>query len=336
MGQDEDRGQAPEDTYKTGVVIGKFYPPHRGHIYLIDAARSRVERLTVIVCDREGQTIPGDLRAVWLRELRPDVNVKVVEDIYDPDDSAVWAARTIHWLGYVPDAVFTSEDYGEPYARLMGSRHVLVDRDRAHVPCSGTAIRQAPLSHWDCLEPPARAYYAKRVCVVGAESSGSTTLARSLGEHYRTPWVPEYGRAYWEAKMLRSDPSDAGWRSEEFAHIAREQSWREDLAAREANRVLICDTDAFATTIWHERYMGRTSAEVAAVAAGRRYDLYLLTDVDIPFVQDGTRDGERMRAWMHRRFADELARRAAPYAVVSGPHAERMRVATGLVDALLG
>ena len=62
---------------------------------------------------------------------------------------------------------------------------------------------------------------------------------------------------------------------------------------RIANRVLICDTDAFATAIWHERYLGVPSAAVLAVAAGRTYDLYVLTDVDTPFVPDDIRDGER-------------------------------------------
>ncbi|HKO23198.1 MAG TPA: ATP-binding protein, partial [Chloroflexota bacterium] len=113
-------------------------------------------------------------------------------------------------------------------------------------------------------------------------------------------------------------PDAGAWRSEEFVHIAREQCRRENEAARQANRLLVCDTDAFATTLWHERYVGTPSQAVAAVAAGRRADLYVLTDVDIPFVQDGTRDGEHLRHWMHDRFIAELTREGHPYIVVSG------------------
>ena len=207
----------PERTFATGVVIGKFYPPHNGHTYLIDVARTHVDHLTVIVCDRAGQTIPGQVRAAWLRDLHPDVEVICVDDVYPPDDSRLWAELTIRWLGYAPDAVFTSEDYGDAYARFMGSVHVLVDRTRATVPRSGTDVRADPLACWEYLAPCVRAHFCKRVCVVGAESSGTTTLAAALAAHYNTVWVPEYGRAYYEAKIRR--PDAGAWRSEEFVRM---------------------------------------------------------------------------------------------------------------------
>ncbi|MBV9849921.1 MAG: adenylyltransferase/cytidyltransferase family protein [Armatimonadetes bacterium] len=61
-----------------GLVIGKFYPPHRGHKFLIETARAQVDHLTVIVCDRDTQTIPAERRAAWLREIHPDVDVTVI------------------------------------------------------------------------------------------------------------------------------------------------------------------------------------------------------------------------------------------------------------------
>jgi NadR type nicotinamide-nucleotide adenylyltransferase len=229
--------------------------------------------------------------------------------------------------------VFTSEDYGDAYASFLGATHVLVDRERRHVPCSGTAVRADPLGHWDCLEPCVRAYFVKRVCLVGAESTGKTTLARALAEHYGTIWVPEYGREYSAIKMQSADAE--AWRSEEFVHIAAEQSRREDRAAREANRLLICDTDALATGIWHERYMGTPSLEVEALAAPCRYDLYLVTDIGTPFIQDGTRDGEHIRHWMHARFLEELERQGRCFALVSGSHQERMTAAIEHIDEIL-
>ena len=195
----------PDLPFRTGLVIGKFYPPHRGHSYLIDVARSQAAHVTVIVCDAAGQTIPGRLRARWLCEAHPDVEVRRIDDIYPPDDSRIWAAQTLRWLGYAPDAVFTSEDYGDRYAALMGSTHVKVDRARLVVPCSGTRVRDDPLAWWEYIAPPVRAYYCRRVCMVGAESSGTTTLAAALAAHYDTAWVPEYGREYAEAKMRRPD-----------------------------------------------------------------------------------------------------------------------------------
>ena len=75
--------------------------------------------------------MPGELRGDWLREIHPAATVLVIDDRYDEADTAVWAANTVRWLGGPPDAVFTSEDYGDPYARLMGCTHVLVDKARS-------------------------------------------------------------------------------------------------------------------------------------------------------------------------------------------------------------
>jgi NadR type nicotinamide-nucleotide adenylyltransferase len=171
----------------------------------------------------------------------------------------------------------------------------------------------------------------KRVVIIGSESSGTTTLARALAEHYRTVWVPEFGRTYSEGRQYVGQP----WRSEEFVHIATEQIRMEDALARLANRVLICDTDAFATSIWHERYMGAPSEDVKAIAATRRYDLYVVTDVNIPFVQDGIRDGESFRQWMQGRFIEELSKTSTPMIVVSGPHEDRFAAAVKRIDQIL-
>jgi NadR type nicotinamide-nucleotide adenylyltransferase len=195
-----------------GVIVGKFYPPHRGHKYLIDTGQAQVDRLTVIICWKPGENPPGWLRAAWLKEIHPEVKVIALEDTLPGDDSRAWAENTIKVLGYVPEVVFTSEDYGYPYAAFMGSRHVQVDKARRVVPVSGTAVRANPLKCWDYLEPCVRAFYARRVCLVGAESTGKTTLAAALAAHYRTNWVAEYGREYSEKKLLSDHPLH--WESE--------------------------------------------------------------------------------------------------------------------------
>src|SRR3954466_8560473 len=82
-----------------GVVIGKFYPPHRGHKLLIETALARCESVMVIVCERMTDTIPGELRGGWLQEIHPKANVMVIDDRYDEKDSLVWAKNTIRWLG---------------------------------------------------------------------------------------------------------------------------------------------------------------------------------------------------------------------------------------------
>ena len=325
-----------------GVVIGKFLPPHRGHSYLIDTALAGADRVAVIVCDRADDPIPAEARAGLLRELHPAADVLVTRDDI-PDDrgaatSRAWAERTVALLteryGHGPRVAFTSEEYGPRWAAYMGAEHVSVDPDRRRYPVSGTAVRADPWAQAEFLAPGARAWFVSRVCVLGAESTGTTTLAADLAGHYGVEWVPEYGRAYCEQR-----PGPIEWRSGDFLHIARQHLADEDAAAlragRRARRLLICDTDALATSVWHERYLGAPSAQLAALARSRRYTLYVLTCDDIPFVQDGTRDGEHVRGAMTSRFREVLAARPEPWLEVRGGRAGRLAGATAAIDALL-
>ncbi len=318
--------------FKTGVVVGKFYPPHRGHKYLIDTAIAQSERAVVLVTDTPNLDIPAETRAGWLREIHSKTEVHIIPDICKDNDSLAWAKHTIDFLGYTPDAAFTSENYGAPWAKAMGCEHVCVDKARITYPVSGTKVRANPMKNWEYLEPPVRAHYAKRVCVLGAESTGTSTLAKDLAGHYSTAWVPEYGRVFSEGKYTAPGVE---WRTEEFVHIATQQAAMEDWLVRSANRVLICDTDPFATGIWHERYVGVASPEVEAIADSRQYDLYILTGDEIPYVQDGIRDGEHIRRQMTRRFEQALSESSRRYIKVIGTRNMRLREAIKAIDSII-
>jgi NadR type nicotinamide-nucleotide adenylyltransferase len=319
-----------------GFVVGKFYPPHRGHRHLIETARRCCDRLVVLLPHHASQKIPGELRRAWLEEIHPDCEIHLVPDELD-DDAEQWARFAIGHLGRAPDVVFSSEDYGPPFAAAIGCRHVMVDRDRAAFPISGTAVRSAPLENLEWVEPCVRAYLVRRVVLIGAESTGKTTLARMLAGRYETAWVEEFGREYWQAKLGGEPAPEAllEWTSEEFREIAARQQERENGLARTANRVLLCDTNAFATGTWHERYLGRRDEEVDAIGRRDRVDLYLLTEPDFPFVQDGWRDGESIRDWMHARFVEQLAALPVPAVRLRGPLEARLAAATAAIDDLL-
>ncbi|GAB3137024.1 AAA family ATPase [Microbispora hainanensis] len=356
--------------YAHGLVIGKFYPPHAGHHHLVDTAAERCALVTVVVAASSVESIPLALRTAWLREAHPQPHVvvaPVVDDIeIDYDDPEVWAAHVEvfrHALalahgGLAPDvdAVFSSEAYGPELARRFGGAHVAVDPDRIRYPVSGTMVRDDPVSAWPWLSPAVRAHLARRVVVLGAESTGTTTLARALAAHYAarggvwaaTRWVPEYGRTYCEEKLALArrtakaagapEPwlDDLEWRPEEFRLIAHRQLGWEEAAARTGSPVLFCDTDALATALWHERYLGAVSSEVLRVHERARHDLWIHTSVDgVPFEQDGWRDGEHVRHGMDRRMRAELADRGLPHVVVSGPPEERLATAVRVVDDLL-
>ena len=318
--------------FDLGVVIGKFLPPHRGHRFLIETALSRCERVVVIVCGKPVAPFPRELRAGWWGKIGPAAEIMLIDDRYDENDSRVWAENTIGWLGRPPDVVFTSEGYGDAYAGHMGCVHVCVDPGRVTIPCSGTAVRSDPFTMWEFIDPPVRAWFVKRVVVVGAESTGTTTLAMDLAQALKTEWVPEYGREYSEKKQAAGDEI---WRSNEFLEIAREQTRMEELAVRQANRILICDTNAFATCLWHRRYMGFDHELLEEFAKRGRADLYLLTGNEIPFVQDGLRDGEHIRPEMHQWFEEALARQPVPWVRIRGSAKERLNLAMKSIQELL-
>ncbi len=87
---------------------------------------------------------------------------------------------------------------------------------------------------------------------------------------------------------------------------------------------LVADTDPLATTVWHERYVGTRSPAVEGLARSRPPHLYVLTSDDVPFVQDGLRDGEHLRPWMTGRFREVLAGQDAPWLEVRGSVPERL------------
>jgi NadR type nicotinamide-nucleotide adenylyltransferase len=319
----------------TGLVAGKFDPPHRGHALLIDTARARCDRLIVLLFDYEGQTVAPDLRAQWLREIHPGLDVRIFSTFnyprITPEDAAREAARVREFLGEPVHLLFTSEDYGEMLAAQLGARHFNVDRERALVPISGTMVRRAPAAMLDWLEPPVRAHYVPRVCVVGSESTGKSTLCARLAEHYATAWVPEYGREY-SLEKLRNG-LQGQWVDDEFVHIAFEQQRREDDAARYANRVLICDTDALAASVWSERYLDRVPTRWPLPPS--RIACYLVPYPDVPFVADAIRDGEHKRYWMYERLIALFTQLGRPFTVLRGTYEERGAQAIALLDALL-
>ncbi|MEU8391632.1 AAA family ATPase [Micromonospora sp. NPDC048843] len=333
-----------------GMVVGKFYPPHAGHHALIRAAAARCAEVTVVVAPSRRESIPLPLRLDWMREVHADTPWVRFVGRYDDHpvdyaDPAVWDAHCAVFREAVGpgsvDAVFSSEAYGAELARRFDAVPVSVDPDRRTVPVSGTAVRADPAGHWRWLSPPVREWFVRRVVVVGAESTGTTTMAAALAGHYGTSWVPEYGRELTARKLARlrertpeATVFDVTWDPDDFRAVVREQQAAEDAAARTSGPLLVCDTDARATAVWEERYLGSASEEVRAAA--RRPALYLLTDHrGVPFTDDGLRDGEHLRAWMTERFRAELAGCGVPVVELAGSHAERLARAVRACDDLL-
>ncbi|MAP93446.1 MAG: cytidyltransferase, partial [Ponticaulis sp.] len=187
--------------FRHGLVVGKFWPLHAGHSNLIQTALSRCERVTVQLLVHPEEDIPLETRANWIREIHPEAQLvtgmdDVPTDFEDPD---IWDRHMaiIEGLLDAPvDAVFTSDEYGGELAERLNAHWVQVDAGRRLTPVSGTAVRADPIANWQFLHPAVRQYFCRRVIVLGAESTGTTTLALALAEALDCPYVPEYGREY--------------------------------------------------------------------------------------------------------------------------------------------
>lgn len=169
-----------------------------------------------------------------------------------------------------------------------------------------------------------------RVCLLGAESTGKSTLARALATRYGTLWNPEYGRPYTQIGR----PPQAPWTSWEFTHIARIHCWYEDFLATMARRVLFADTDAFTTAVFHEVYLG-TPATGFEDLVDRPYDLFVVCGLDVPWRHDGIREFEEQRRWMQERYLERARTSGRRWLVVEGPLERRVEEAAGAVDEVL-
>ncbi|MEG2803129.1 AAA family ATPase [Stenotrophomonas sp.] len=338
------------ERFRTGLVVGKFSPLHRGHQALIDHALARCER--VLLLSWSQPELPGceaARREAWLQALYPQVDRLVLDaarlaalcaqrgvpmrplpDNGDDDASqrafVAWVCSTL-WQCRV-DAVFTSEAYGDGFADALAAHfsaqagtswpvaHVCLDLARRTVPVSGTAVRRDPHAQRAHLDPRVYADFVGRIGLLGGESSGKTTLAAALAGRLQTTWAAEFGREHWEARGGALGYDD-------LLHIAQVQVRREDTLAAQAHRWLVCDTTPLTTLLYCNAMFDRAEPALH-VLAQRRYTHLFLCAPDFPFVQDGTRRDDAFRQAQHRAYRQALAARAMPFTAVSGTLEQRM------------
>jgi NadR type nicotinamide-nucleotide adenylyltransferase len=174
-----------------------------------------------------------------------------------------------------------------------------------------------------------RAARLRRVALIGAESTGKTTLAARLAERYDTAWSREYARDYCAAKGAELEPAD-------LVAVARGQARLEDRAAARARRLLILDTDLLSTVVYSRHYFGSCPEPVEAQARRRRADLYLLLGPDVPWVADPPqRVQPQRRLELHAALRAQLDAWGARWVEIAGPWPRRARQARHAIDRLL-
>lgn len=341
---------APPSTFRRALVVGKFIPPHLGHSALIDHASAVASAVTVVVCDRSGQLPTAGQRASWLQAEHPTADVVIIADICPhpstspcpPECSPAWAAQLTQ-LGLTTDVdcVVSSEGYGPLLAAAIGATHQPFDPDRATVTISGTQVRADLAASWALLPQATRVGLHRRVVVLGAESTGTTTLARDLAAAAEAPLTHEEGRTYsWRLAAEIGALDQVVWTQQHFWQIVLHQRQAEALAAAAASATsrhgpwLVCDTDALATVAWWERYLpDEPVAALSTAAHATLAELYVLTSPDgVHFEDDGMRDGEHLRHQMHERFLELVESSGRPYVVVDGDPANRVATALAAIE----
>lgn len=338
--------------YDFGVVVGKFAPLTRGHINLIAQASLQAKKVIVVLSHDERwlqEQNPRDQKALsfknrlrWLQQTYSDmehVEIRYIIEDAIPQFPNGWEAyskllmdvintecqsfieeqKRQHNVGVLYSAnrptvaIFSSEyGYDENYAKYLPLvQHEVVDADRTDVPISATKIRENLYENWDYLPSIVRKDFTKKVVVIGVESCGKTTLVKNLAKYFNTSWVEEYGRTFCETELAGSEDT---LRSSDYPVIAYRHKELEEQAMRTANRLCIVDTNAFVTEYYHRLYEGTPNRIVSAIAADEQYDLVIILEPTVPWVDDGLRlnpDREKTKALFESMF-DEFPNQAPP------------------------
>jgi HTH-type transcriptional repressor of NAD biosynthesis genes len=315
------------DKNKVGLTLGKFAPFHKGHQLLIETAIKEVDKLIVLIYDDPVISIPLTTRARWIREIYPEI--EVIEGTNSPNDS-----------GYRPEIMKIQEDYvlsilgrrkithfysSEPYGMHMSIALNAIDRQvdggRNIIPISATEIRKDPFKNKKFVHPTVYKDLVTKAVLLGAPSTGKTTLAEKLAIHFDTQWMPEYGREYWEKHQINKRLT-----LDDLLKIAEVHIEKEDALVLESNRFLFSDTNAIITYLFSIDYHGTAHIELEHLAsvAESRHDIIFVCDTDIPYEDTWDRSGEVKRQDFQDRIIKELNDRNLTYYMLKGTVEERI------------
>ena len=313
-----------------GIVIGRFMPLHAGHIALIRTARGLVDHLTIIICWQPDDPVSGATRVQWMLEMFPALRVVAHQAVSprdlagSPTDTAALAAQIRVFHPDPADRLFAADAGQGALAAALGARFVLIDPEHDAVPVSSADVRADPFSRWRFIPPAVRPRYAATICLHGPESTGKSTLTRRLARHFDTVYVPEYGRTYCEQYGLSLAMAD-------LVTIGRTHQAMTAALLRQCQRRLFLDTDPLMTAVWADMLFQQRDPWFDGFNGTA--DLYLLLDIDMPWVDDGTRffgDHERRRRFFELSRA-ELDRRGLAYRIIGGSAEDRF---TGALAAM--
>jgi len=282
--------------------VGKFSPLHNGHVKLLNEAKGWCKHLIIISYTNPLLGFSDTLRYTWLKHLYPDALVIVPKSEECPHNDAdgnihrEFCAKLIERSTNVrPEVVFTSEDYGDGFAQFLSNYwdtyidHCYVDdhwRFENNIPIalSATHLRENPQEWVEHTPEFVRKTRTKRLCLLGGESSGKTTLAKTLSEVTGYPWVPEYGR-----QLCEELGGVDNLKFEHYVQIGKKQvELEEDVLNHATEPWIICDTSPLVTRFYSMKLHGQVDPELLALSQ-RKYDMTFVLGMSHGWHQDGDR-----------------------------------------------
>lgn len=350
-----------------GILFGKFAPLHKGHIAMIYQANLRVDHLWVILSfdqkfldtlpDEQSKHLTKAKRHLALiEEMKKLPCAKITVAVVDESDIPCYPEGSQAFADLIREAtqyqplthVFSSEPDYDPYMKefFPECKHVVLDSKRSKINISATEIRNNPMKHWDMISEAAKPNYVKTVAIIGIESTGKTTLAQKLSEHYRTVFVPEVGRHICEDEYASTE---AYMKPEDYIYVAMKHKLAERDQIKYANKVMFSDTNNLITDFSMLTFgMTETSPIdfesnfddlLFEMCTREKYDLVILLDSDVPWVYDPLRFNNTPKK--RAKSQEVLERLTWTYQTknlvkISGSYEERFDKAVQLVDKLLG
>jgi NadR type nicotinamide-nucleotide adenylyltransferase len=168
----------------------------------------------------------------------------------------------------------------------------------------------------------------KKIAVIGPECTGKSDLSKFLAGHFQTAWVPEYARRYLD-NLVRP------YHQDDLLTISHGQMRLEDEWERDASKILICDTNLYVIKVWSEFKFGNCPPEILKKIGERKYDLYLLTYIDIAWEEDPQRENPTKREELYDIYLKEMKNQAVPFIEIKGNREARRKTAIESIENLL-
>jgi len=303
---------------RNSLIIGKFYPFHLGHQYLMDTAISESKSVTILVCSLNSESIPGYLRYKWVSEHYKNNNKVKVYWVNEhlpqspeehPDFWDIWNSIALRYCPKVTH-IYSSENYGETWANKLGINFRTVDIDRTTYPVSGTRCRESYINQWGLLNSETQKDIGLKFCFVGAESTGKSTISKQIAEKLNLPWVREYGREYCDPLIERDGLANFKLTKMDFANIMINQ----EKLIRTKDKFKILDTDLVSTCMWQKLMLGEINSELLNKTIDQYNTQYIIINYkNIEWEDDGTRRDEEMREWQQNWTKDFLIKYNKPF-----------------------